>query len=169
MEKVWRWYCLKYGVQSTECWPEQFKGTDCVLCNKGWGRLCVVANAVDRWGLCCSGMFSSIACYLVADVSGQPIGLIFRGPDSLLQYVYDYQVMLYNILDERRPHPHHCESLKSHIVNRACETFQVADLSVTLEENFKFHRQPCGKFCTSDKPGLPWCYVMSPGKWVLMF
>lgn len=119
MDKLWRCYCLKYGVQSTECWPEQFKGTDCVLCNKGWGRLCVVANTVGRWGLCSSGMFSSIAWYLVADISGQLIGLIFRGPDSLLQYVYNYQVMLCNILDERRPRPHHCESLKSHTADRA--------------------------------------------------
>jgi hypothetical protein len=38
-----------------------------VLCNKGWGRLYVNANTVDRWGLCSSWMFSSSSWYLVAD------------------------------------------------------------------------------------------------------
>jgi len=32
-------------------------------------------------------MFSSSAWYLAADITGQPIGLIFMGPDSLSQYV----------------------------------------------------------------------------------
>jgi len=96
------------------------------------------------------GCVSSGAWYLVADISGQPIGLIFRGPDNLSQYAYKYQVMLCNILEERRPQPHHCENLKPHTVDRACETLKLADLSVMLEENFKFHRQTCGKFCTFD-------------------
>jgi hypothetical protein len=48
---------------------------------------CIDANTVDRWGLCPSGMFSSSAWYLVADISGQPVGLIFRVPDSLFKYV----------------------------------------------------------------------------------
>jgi hypothetical protein len=58
-------------------------------------------------------------------------------------------------MDDRRPLPHHCESLKPHTVDNACETLKLADLSVMLKENFIFHRKPCGKFCTFDKPHLP--------------
>jgi len=43
-------------------------------------------------------------------------------------------------MDKRRPLSQHCESLKSHTVDRACETLKLADLSIMLEENFKFHR-----------------------------
>jgi len=55
------------------------------------------------------------------------------GPDSLSQYAY-YQVMLCNILEERRPQPHHCESLKPHTVDRARETFLI--IKATRYTNF---------------------------------
>ena len=86
----------------------------------------LVVTKVSRWDLRCSGMLHSVTLQLVTDVSGQPVGTIFKceavwplkiGPIGWPETsVTNCKSTMHNISEERRFRSRCGGSLKSRIV-----------------------------------------------------